>query len=542
MSPTTRSFPPFDDQNPGTSGLRKPTAVFRAPNYLESFLQAIFLADPPPPGATLVVGGDGRFFSAEATEITARIALAGGYGRVVIGQDALFSTPAVSAAIRRLGAWGGVILSASHNAGGPDGDFGVKYNTRTGGPAPQAMGDRIHAIARELREYRLIEGPPLDLSQPGEQPLGAGVVDIVDPVGPYLDLLETQFDFAAIRRLFDGGFRFAFDAMNAVTGPYAVELFERRLGAPAGSVLRSRPLPDFGGEPPDPHLSHLGELVARMGGAEPIDLAAASDGDGDRNLILSPGGVVSPGDSLAVIAANASRLPAFAGRTPIGAARSMPTSRALDRVAQAQGSPLYETPTGWKWFSTLLEAGRIQLCGEESFGTGSDHVREKDGLWAVLCWLNILAARGGSADDLLRDHWATYGRDYFQRLDFDGLDSVAADQMMAALAARDAEALQATDPGVTAFETLNYEDPVSGDRLADAGLRVSLRPDARITYRLSGTGSSGAALRVYIERFEPPGGDLDAGSAEVLASLAATAVRLIDLPRFTGRTAPSAVS
>jgi phosphoglucomutase len=542
MSPATRTFTPFTDQAPGTSGLRKRTAVFRTPHYLESFLQAVFLADPPPAGATLVVGGDGRFFSPEAAGTAARIALANGYGRVVIGQDAIFSTPAVSAAIRRLGAWGGVILSASHNAGGPDGDFGVKYNTRTGGPAPQAMGERIHAIAGELREYRLIEGPPLDLSRPGEQRLGAGVVEIADPVGPYLDLLETQFDFAAIRRLLEGGFRFAFDAMNAVTGPYAVELFERRLGAPGGTVLRSRPLPDFGGEPPDPHLDHLGELVARMGGTGPLDLAAASDGDGDRNLILSPGGVVSPGDSLAVIAANAAFLPAFAGRTPIGAARSMPTSRALDRVARAQGAPLCETPTGWKWFSTLLEAGRIQLCGEESFGTGSDHVREKDGLWAVLCWLNILAARGGSADALLRDHWATYGRDYFQRLDFEGLESAAADEMMAALASSSAETLQAVDAAVETFEILEYVDPVSGDRLANAGLRASLRPDARITFRLSGTGSSGAALRVYIERFEPPGGVLDAAPSDIVAPLAATAVRLIDLPRFTGRTAPTSVS
>ncbi len=542
MSPTTRTFTPFDDQLPGTSGLRKRTAVFRTPHYLESFLQAVFLADPPPAGAALVVGGDGRFFSPEAAEVAARVALASGYGRVVIGQDAIFSTPAVSAAIRRLDAWGGVILSASHNEGGPDGDFGVKYNTRTGGPAPQAMGDRIHAISRELREYRLIEGPPLDLSRPGEQRVGAGVVEVVDPVGPYLDLLETQFDFAAIRRLFDSGFRFAFDAMSAVTGPYAVELFERRLGAPAGTVFRSRPLPDFGGEPPDPHLDHLGELVARMGGAEPLDLAAASDGDGDRNLILAPSGVVSPGDSLAVIAANAAFLPAFAGRTPIGAARSMPTSRALDRVARAQGSPLYETPTGWKWFSTLLEAGRIQLCGEESFGTGSDHVREKDGLWAVLCWLNILAARGGSADDLLRDHWATYGRDYFQRLDFEGLESAAADEMMAALASSDAETLRAVDAAVETLEVLGYVDPVSGDRLDNAGLRASLRPDARITFRLSGTGSSGAALRVYIERFESPAGVLDAAPSDILAPLAAAAVRLIDLPRFTGRTAPTSVS
>ncbi|MBU2418740.1 MAG: alpha-D-glucose phosphate-specific phosphoglucomutase [Alphaproteobacteria bacterium] len=542
MPPMIRTITPFDDQKPGTSGLRKRTAVFQTPHYLESFLQAIFLADPPPPGATLAVGGDGRYFSPEAAEITARIALANGYARVVIGQDAIFSTPAVSAAIRRLDAWGGIILSASHNAGGPDGDFGVKYNTRTGGPAPQAMGDRIYEIASALQEYRLIDGPALDLSRLGEQALGAGSVEIVDPVGDYVDLLETLSVFAAIRTLFRSGFRFAFDAMNAVTGPYAVELFERRLGAPEGTVLRGAPLPDFGGEPPDPHLDHLEALAARMWGPDPLDLAAASDGDGDRNMIIAPGMVVSPGDSLAVIAANAACLPGFADRMPIGAARSMPTSRALDRVLAASGSPLYETPTGWKWFSTLLEDGRIQLCGEESFGTGSDHVREKDGLWAVLCWLNILAARGGSAGDLLRDHWSAYGRDYYQRLDVEGLETAAADAMMAALAASDVAALRKVEPSVQGFERLDYVDPVSGDQLADAGLRLELGPDARITYRLSGTGSSGAALRVYIERFEPPGGRLDAAPSDILAPLAGAALRLIDLERFTGQTAPSSVS
>ncbi|MFN6980310.1 MAG: alpha-D-glucose phosphate-specific phosphoglucomutase [Brevundimonas sp.] len=533
---------PFTDQKPGTAGLRKRTAVFLTPHYLESFLQAIFLADPPPEGATLVVGGDGRFFTPEAAEIAARIAVANGYSRVVIGQNAIFSTPAISEAIRRLGAWGGVILSASHNAGGPEGDFGVKYNTRTGGPASQAMGDRIHAIAKSLGEYRLFEGPALNISRCGQQSLGPGSVQVVDPVGPYVDLLEGLFDFDAVRGLFRGGFRFAFDAMNAVTGPYAVELFHRRLGASADSILRPTPLPDFGGESPDPHLDHLRELAARMWGPDPLDLAAASDGDGDRNMILAPNMVVSPGDSLAVIAANAARLPGFADRLPIGAARSMPTSRALDRVIGASGASLHETPTGWKWFSTLLDAGHIQLCGEESFGTGSDHVREKDGLWAVLCWLNILAARGGSAGDLLRDHWATYGRDYFQRLDFEGLEPAAADEMMAALASTDAASLRTVEPAVETFAALDYIDPVSGDRLRDAGMRVGLKPDARITYRLSGTGSSGAALRVYIERFEAPGGNLDAAPSKILAPLAAMAVRLIDLPRFTGRTAPSSVS
>lgn len=535
---------PFSDQKPGTSGLRRPTRVFSSPGYLESFLQAIFEADPPPPGASLVVGGDGRYFGDTAAEIAARMALANGYDRVIIGRGGLMSTPAVSALIRKSGAWGGVILSASHNAGGADGDFGVKYNTASGGPASQDLGDDIHRRSLALREYRTLSGPAIDLDRIGEQDVPAGVVEIVDPTTDYLATLERLFDFPAIAALLKSGFRFRFDAMNAVTGPYAHALFEDRLGAPRGTVRRGRPLPDFGGEPPDPHLDHLTELAAEMFGSTPADMAAASDGDGDRNMILGPGVVVSPGDSLAVIAANAHLLPAFAGGGTFGVARSMPTSRALDRVAEALGLEFHETPTGWKWFSSLLEAGAIRLCGEESFGTGSDHIREKDGLWAVLCWLNILAVRQTSVGALLTDHWARFGRDYYQRCDFEGLDSEVAAGLMAdlkALSAGEADALSA-GLGVRSIESLSYRDPVNGATAAGQGVRLAMGDRARITFRLSGTGSEGAALRVYLEQYSAPDEALHQDPRHVLAPLLAAAQTIAGIPARTGLSGPTAIS
>jgi phosphoglucomutase len=535
---------PFDDQKPGTSGLRRPTRVFSSPGYLESFLQAIFNADPPPPGAALVVGGDGRYFADTAAETTARMALANGYARVIIGRGGLMSTPAVSALIRRRGAWGGVILSASHNAGGVDGDFGVKYNTASGGPASQDLGDEIHRRTLALSEYRILSGPAVDLDRVGAQDLGPGAVEIVDPTTDYLTTLEPLFDLPAIAALLRGGFRFRFDAMNAVTGPYAHALFEDRLGAPRGTVMRGRPLPDFGGEPPDPHLDHLSELAAEMFGAAPADMAAASDGDGDRNMILGPGLVVSPGDSLAVIAANAHLLPAFAGGGAFGVARSMPTSRALDRVAEALGLELHETPTGWKWFSSLLDAGAIRLCGEESFGTGSDHIREKDGLWAVLCWLNILAVRHTSVGELLAGHWARFGRDYYQRCDFEGLDAEVAARLMSDLKTLSAGEANALGAGLTirSIESLSYRDPVNGSSATDQGIRLSVGDRGRITYRLSGTGSEGAALRVYLEQYAGPDEALHDDPQQVLAPLLAAAQTIAGIPARTGLSAPTAIS
>ena len=544
MTIVHRSISPFRDQKPGTSGLRRPTRVFSAPGYLESFLQAIFEADPPPPGAALIVGGDGRYFADAAAETAARMALANGYARVIIGRGGLMSTPAVSALIRKRGAWGGVILSASHNAGGVDGDFGVKYNTASGGPASQDLGDGIYRRTLARQEYRTLSGPALDLDRIGEQTLASGVVEIVDPATDYLATLEPLFDFPAIAALLQGGFRFRFDAMNAVTGPYAHALFEDRLGGPRGTVMRGRPLPDFGGEPPDPHLDHLADLAAEMFGPAPADLAAASDGDGDRNMILGPGLVVSPGDSLAVIAANADLLPAFAGGGTFGVARSMPTSRALDRVAEALGLAFYETPTGWKWFSTLLDAGAIRLCGEESFGTGSDHIREKDGLWAVLCWLNILAVRRISVADLLGHHWARFGRDYYQRCDFEGLDAGVAGRLMADLAALSASEAGALFPGlsVRSIETLAYRDPVNGSSATDQGIRLAVGDSARITYRLSGTGSEGAALRVYLEQYARPDEALHEDPRKLLAPLLAAAQTIAGISARTGLPGPTAIS
>jgi phosphoglucomutase len=523
---------PFDDQKPGTSGLRKPTRRFMEPGYLQAFVQSILECDPPVSGATLIVGGDGRFFGREAAETVIRMAAAAGYSRVLVGQGALLSTPAASNLVRKTGAQGAVILSASHNPGGSNGDFGVKYNTATGGPAPES-----------LTEWRIETGCAIDLDQPGETLFGNCVVEVVDPVAAYADLMESLFDFAAIRGLLAGGFRMRFDAMHAVTGPYAVELFERRLGAPRGTVINAEPKPDFGGGHPDPHPDHAPELMAAMNGPNALDFGAASDGDGDRNMIVGPGGfVVSPGDSLAILTALADRVPAYAGGAA-GVARSMPTARAADRVAQALGVECYETPTGWKWFVSLMDAGRITLCGEESFGTGSNHVREKDGLWAVLFWLNLLAVEKVGVRELVAAHWDRFGRDAYRREDYEGLESATADDFMTALRGRLA---QAADRSVGLFSVMDaddfaYVDPVDGAGAAGQGVRVMLTPDARITYRLSGTGSSGATLRVYLETYLPPeraGADPSAD----LDALSAASRAFADVGGLLGREAPSVVT
>lgn len=543
MSIIITPFQPFDDQRPGTAGLRRPTSVFRQPGYLEAYLQAIFEADPPSPGAVLVVGGDGRFFCREAAAITVRMAIANGFDTVLVGQHGLMSTPAASALVRSQGAHGAVILSASHNPGGPDGDFGVKYNTRGGGPAAPALTDAIANRACTLAAWKITGETELDLDTLGERCLGKGRVVIVDPVKDYLDLLERQFDFHSIARLLARpGFRMTFDAMHAVTGPYARTLFEERLGAPPGTVLRGDPLPDFGGHHPDPHPDHLTDLFGDLFGPDPADFGAASDGDGDRNMILGPGLMISPGDSLAVLAANAVRVPAFSRRGLSGVARSMPTSRAVDRVSRRLGIALHETPTGWKFFTNLLDAGLIGLCGEESFGTGSDHVREKDGLWAVLFWLSLMAARNLSIPAIMEDHWATYGRDVFQRHDYEGLSAEAAETIMAGLTAGLAPAVGQVLGGHTiiAAEDFTYVDPVDRSVASGQGLRFILNPDARITYRLSGTGTLGATLRIYLEYHLPPGeAREDSGR---LAGLTRVSRQLADLDRTWGPDGPSAVT
>ena len=534
---------PFPDQKPGTSGLRKKVAVFRQPRYVENFVQAIFDAIPERAGATLVIGGDGRFFNREVVQTALKMAAANGFARVLVGRGGLLSTPAASCIIRKYGAIGGLVLSASHNPGGPDGDFGIKFNTANGGPAPEDVTAAIFARTLALTEYRIVEAPDLDLDAVGETCIGAMAVTVLDPVADYLDLMRTLVDFEAIRALFAGGFRMRFDAMSAVTGPYAHVILEGELGAAPGTVVNGTPQPDFGGHHPDPNPVHCHDLYDLMISPDAPDFGAASDGDGDRNMIVAPGLFVTPSDSLAILAAHAHRAPGYAAGLA-GVARSMPTSRAVDRVAASLGIPAYETPTGWKFFGSLLDAGLITLCGEESAGTGSDHVREKDGLWAVLLWLNVLAATGTPARDLVHAHWARFGRDYYTRHDYEEIDSDAAKALMSGLRAKlaDLPGQRFGDLTVATADDFRYVDPVDGSVTAEQGVRIGFAEDARVVYRLSGTGTAGATLRVYVERFEPATGRLDRPVAEVLASAVAAACAIADIAALTGRDAPSVVT
>jgi phosphoglucomutase len=496
---------PFPDQKPGTSGLRKKVRVFEQPNYLENFVQATFDAVELQPAATLVVGGDGRFFNRQALQTIIRLCAANNVGRIIAGQSGILSTPAVSNLIRNRAACGGLILSASHNPAGPQGDFGIKYNMANGGPAPERVTDLIHARSRELSEYRIADLPPVDLDRLGTFGHGEMTVEIVDPVVDYAGCMERLFDLDAIAGLFRGGFRMRFDAMNAVTGPYAHEILERRLEAPAGTVVNGIPLEDFGGGHPDPNLVHAKQLVDEMFGDAPPDFGAASDGDGDRNMILGPGTYVGPGDSLAILADNARLAPGYSGGLK-GVARSMVTSGAVDRVAEKLGIPHYSTPTGWKYFGNLLDAGLITLCGEESFGTGSDHIREKDGLWAVLFWLKILARTGKPVMDIQHAHWRTYGRNYFTRHDHEGLCADVAEQLLDALR-RQVIRPQASLEIDQAFE-FEYRDPVDGSVSSNQGYCFHLGNDGRLVYRFSGTGTEGATLRIYMEQWVPPTGNI----------------------------------
>jgi phosphoglucomutase len=534
---------PFADQKPGTSGLRKKTTVFQQPNYVENYVQSIFDSLNGFAGKTLVIGGDGRYFNREAIQKAIRIALANGFGRIVVGRGGLLSTPAASALIRSLGAYGGIILSASHNPGGPDGDFGIKYNTENGGPAPEKITDAIFAGAKTVAVIKTLDTPDVDIDALGVTTLDGGVVEIVDPVTNYTALMKTLFDFDALRVLFASGFRMRFDAMHAITGPYAHAILEGELGAPEGTVVNGTPLPDFGGHHPDPNLTYAKALYDEMMSPRAPDFGAASDGDGDRNLIIGRGLFVTPSDSLAMLAANATLAPGYAKGLK-GIARSMPTSAAADRVAVKLGIPYYETPTGWKFFGNLLDAGKATICGEESAGTGSDHVREKDGLWAVLLWLNILARRRISVADLARAHWATYGRNYYTRHDFDEVDLAAANALIDALRAQFASL-----PGkpfgaltVEAADDFEYHDPVDGSDTKGQGVRVMFKGGSRIVYRLSGTGTVGATLRVYIERYEPPEGDLGQDAQAALADLIALSRALAEIEKRTGRKEPSVVT
>ena len=495
---------PFDDQRPGTSGLRKSTRQFQAPHYLATFIQAVF--DICPIDGEIVLGGDGRFFTEPAAQEILRIAAANGARRAVVGQGGLLSTPAVSHLIRSRGAWGGIVLSASHNPGGPDGDFGVKVNGPNGAPAPEDVTEAIFARTRQISEYRIFDGAGLDLAQLGPQQLGPLAVEVVDPAADYADLMERLFDFDRIAQFLRapaGGL--LFDAMHAVTGPYAAEIFCRRLGAPESAILRGAPLPDFGGGHPDPSLANAKALASRMNADDAPAVGAASDGDGDRHLVMGPHFPVSASDSLAILLANAEQVPGYRGRIA-GVARSMPTSRAVDAVAAAMELPCYETPTGWKYFGALLDSGRITLCGEESAGAGSDHVREKDGLWAVLYWLNILAAGGLSVEEVVTRHWARFGRVATQRLDWEGLPSERAAEAMASLRHRLAS-LRGTAVAERIIEGADdfaYEDPVTGARSEGQGVRLFLSDGGRVVFRLSGTGTQGATLRVYLDQLDAP--------------------------------------
>ena len=537
----------FTDQKPGTSGLRKKVTVFQAPNYLENFVQAVFDTIDVPAGATLTLGGDGRYLNREAIQVILRMAAASGFGRVLVGQGGILSTPAASCVIRKYATFGGLILSASHNPGGPEGDFGIKYNTPNGGPAPEKITDAIFARSKVLTAYRIVDAAAIDLDRIGRQAVGDMVVEVIDPVADYAELMESLFDFAAIRELIAGGFRLCFDAMHAVTGPYAREILERRLGAPAGSVINGVPLEDFGEGHPDPNLTYADQLVAIMYGTDDArpapDLGAASDGDGDRNMILGRGFFVTPSDSLAVIAANATLAPGYA-RGIAGIARSMPTSAAADRVAQKLGLPCYETPTGWKFFGNLMDAGKVTLCGEESFGTGSDHVREKDGLWAVLFWLNILARRRLSVEEILYRHWAEFGRNVYSRHDYEALPTDVAnaiiDQVRGAFATLPGKACG--NYRVKTCDDFSYTDPIDGSRSTGQGLRILFEDGSRIVFRLSGTGTEGATLRLYLESFEADPAHQRGDAQLLLAELIAIADEISGLKTRSGRERPTVIT
>ena len=539
---------PIAGQRPGTSGLRKKVTVFQQSPYLENFVQSIFDSLEGYAGQTLVLGGDGRFHNLEAIQLILRMAAANGFGRVMVGQHGIMSTPAVSCVIRKHKTYGGIILSASHNPGGPEGDFGIKYNTGNGGPAPEKITEAIYANTQKISRYLTVEAPDVDIATLGSTVIatdkGQMTVEVVDSVADHAELLATLFDFDRIGQMLrSGSFRMCFDAMHAVTGPTAQEIFVKRLGAPAASVMNGVPLPDFGGGHPDPNPTYAEELIKVMFAAEAPDFGAASDGDGDRNMIVGSHFVVTPSDSLAVLAANATLVPGYRAGLK-GVARSMPTSAAADRVAAKLGIGSYETPTGWKFFGNLLDAGKVTLCGEESSGTGSDHVREKDGVWAVLFWLNILAVRGEPVEAILRDHWKTYGRNYYSRHDYEGVDSNAANGLVEHL-----RASLATLPGTTVAgceiataDDFAYTDPVDGSVSTAQGIRIGLKDGSRVVFRLSGTGTEGATLRVYLERYEPDPAKHGIETQQALAPLIALADQLAGIKERTGRTEPTVIT
>lgn len=534
---------PFAGQQPGTSGLRKKVAEFRQPHYLENFVQSLFDVLEDTDGQTLVLGGDGRFHNRVAVQTILRMAAAKGFGRVLVGLGGILSTPAVSCVIRKHRACGGIVLSASHNPGGPEGDFGIKYNVGNGGPAPEKLTEAVFARTKAIKSYRISDAAALDIDRLGKLKIERTTVEVIDPVADHAALMREVFDFEAIRRLFARGFRVRCDAMSAVGGPYARAILEGELGAPPGSVVNAEPLENFGELHPDPNPVNAEDLIAHMAAPDAPDLGCATDGDADRNMIVGRNFPVAPSDSLAVLAAHATVAPRYQAGLA-GIARSMPTSTAADRVAQALGIPCFETPTGWKFFGNLLDAGRATLCGEESYGTGSDHLREKDGLWAILFWLNVLSVRGGSVESLVREHWARFGRNYYSRHDYEAVDSAAAatlmDQLRAqlpALAGRRLDGLR-----VELADDFAYTDPVDGLISSKQGVRIVFEGGSRIVFRLSGTGTEGATLRVYLEKYEADPARQDIATQTALAPLIAAARALARIEQHTGRAAPSVVT
>ena len=528
---------PYTDQNPGTSGLRKKVKTFQKPGYLENFVQSIFDSLEDIDGKTLVLGGDGRYFNRQAIQIIIKIAIANGFGQLIIGQGGLLSTPAASHIIRKNRAYGGLVLSASHNPGGPDEDFGIKYNVGNGGPAPEKYTNAFFQRSQSIDNYKIFEMPDVDLDHVGNHTVNNVTITIIDPVDDYAELMASIFDFNLLKNSISSGkITLLFDAMHAITGPYAKRILVDMLGAKPESVINAEPLEDFGGHHPDPNLAHAHELAEVMFGTCAPTFGAASDGDGDRNMITGSHIFVTPSDSLAIMAANAQLIPAYAQGLK-GVARSMPTSQAVDRVAARLNIPCFETPTGWKFFGNLLDAGKITLCGEESFGTGSDHIREKDGLWAVLFWLNLIAAKHQSVADIVHEHWRIFGRNIYCRHDYEAIESTIANDMVAHL-----KALLPTLVGQT-FDSLtvsyadefSYEDPVDNSVSKNQGIRIGFENGSRIVFRLSGTGTVGATLRIYLEKFEPDASLHNQDAQEALAGLAELAEQFCEVKKRTGR-------
>jgi phosphoglucomutase len=544
MKISTVTTQPFSDQRPGTSGLRKKVRRFQTPHYLENFVQSIFDTQADLKGGILVLGGDGRYYNRQAIQIIIRMATANGIARVIIGQGGLLSTPAASCIIRKYQTNGGIILSASHNPGGPDEDFGIKFNTPNGGPAPEGVTEAIFARTLEITEYRSLAAEEIDLDSLGIVSQGDTRIEIIDSVADYAVLMKQLFDFERIRQLFDSGnFSMRFDAMHAITGPYAKRILEEMLGAVPGTVINGEPKEDFGGGHPDPNLAHAHEIVALTTGANAIDFAAASDGDGDRNMVLGRNFFITPSDSLAVMAANAHHIKGYTDGIS-GVARSMPTSQAVDRVAEALGVDCYETPTGWKFFGNLLDAKRITLCGEESFGSGSDHIREKDGIWAVLFWLNLLAVRQQSVAEIMQQHWQRFGRNYYTRHDYEGIDTVVANDLMTHLQGRLADLPGTTLDGysVDYADNFTYTDPVDGSVSENQGIRIGFNDGSRIVYRLSGTGTEGATLRVYLEAYESDPAKQGRETATVMQPLVEIATGTAEIASRTGRKEPTVIT